>query len=314
MNDIISLRAMPFQTIPRYFVGELGPIVVFDCAVAAPTFAEIFQIGPSFFLNFSSERSFSAVHDHLTSTISTPRHPLSITNLVGKKVPELATLSKKILLCLHPLIRDRTSPNRMFVSNSASTKISTKFITADSDIYHVTTQSVKDSLHSMCGIEALFPIFSLLEEYSQAMTGTGSAFLPSGSSGIRGCALLAQVIADFLNANATHQSRFQSIGGFGLISYILQTMSGDILDSVSLFSLLGIRHMALTPDLQNQLLQHIVFNPSLWVRSVDSVVMEAIGIAVAMTKECPDCVRTAVDILWFLDKVIFSLLPISSIF
>ena len=69
-------------------------------------------------------------------------------------------------------------PDCGFISNASSAKLADSHLTADTHIYHVTTTAAKDSLHSMCGIEALLPIFSLLDELRDSPTRAAEDSVP----------------------------------------------------------------------------------------------------------------------------------------
>jgi hypothetical protein len=282
---------------------------VFDSSISADSFSEIYSLGPAYFCNFNPEKRFATANQSSSAVTQATllQRKASFGTLVGglmapaKRGADVDSIARKILLNLHPLIQDRSSTDLAYLSNSINPKLMDLRIVPDSRIYHVATMSVKDALHCMAGIEALLPIFPQLDVVRQ-LDPEGFRNADPNFHSVRGCALLCQTLSDFLNASFTHQRKFELLGGFALLSWVLQRVNPENLSSKTLFALFGISQITLTPGLSDQLLRHILFCARLWVRSDDAVLQELLSITQTLSREDPDRIRGTVTLQYLIDQ------------
>jgi hypothetical protein len=133
------------------------------------------------------------------------------------------------------------------------------------DVKAVITYSIYSTLHSIGGIQVLFPLFGQLDcpqevEPSQQQTVNYTV-----------CTSLMGLLCDLLESSFGLQQQFLQSKGFLIISYLLEKSSrlhitDDVLDSFLSLT----RYLVDLPSggpLLKHLFDHILFNPALWIYS-----------------------------------------------
>ncbi|XP_021695124.1 neurobeachin isoform X14 [Aedes aegypti] len=130
------------------------------------------------------------------------------------------------------------------------------------DVKAVVTHSIHCTLNSIGGIQVLFPLFSQLD---MPYEGTDVKKDPTL------CAKLLGFICELVESSQTVQQHMIQNRGFLVISFMLQRSSRDHLTSEVLGSFLSLTKYLVTclsansDLLLKQLLDHVLFNPSLWI-------------------------------------------------
>ncbi|XP_035904611.1 neurobeachin isoform X17 [Anopheles stephensi] len=130
------------------------------------------------------------------------------------------------------------------------------------DVKAVVTHSIHCTLNSIGGIQVLFPLFSQLD---MPYEGTDVRKDPTL------CAKLLGFICELVESSQTVQQHMIQNRGFLVISFMLQRSSRDHLSLDVLGSFLSLTKYLVTclsansDLLLKQLLDHVLFNPSLWI-------------------------------------------------
>jgi hypothetical protein len=141
------------------------------------------------------------------------------------------------------------------------------------DVTAVVTRSVHSTLNSIGGIQVLFPLFSQLD-YPVMGDSTTSATLRK-DPGM--CSSLMQFICELIEGSGSIQQQIISGRGFLVISHLLAKASRDHLTAELLNTFLKLtKYLVACPTnnsdlLLKQLLDHCLFNPSLWIQTPASV-------------------------------------------
>ncbi|XP_013793166.1 neurobeachin-like, partial [Limulus polyphemus] len=133
------------------------------------------------------------------------------------------------------------------------------------DVKAITTHSIHSTLNSIGGIQILFPLLGQLD----TPTGVATSPKPDGKPTI--CSTLIGFICDLVEHSTTVQQHMVQNKGFLVISYLLQKASRNHITEDVLNSLLSLTKYLVTVNnsttelLLKQLLDHILFNPALWI-------------------------------------------------
>ena len=140
----------------------------------------------------------------------------------------------------------------------------------------VVTRSVHSTLNSIGGIQVLFPLFSQLD---YPVTGDPPAPLGSTSTALSSkkdpilCSSLMQFICELVEGSTSIQQQVIAGRGFLVISHLLSKSSREHLTSDLLNTFLKLTKYLVTCPTNNsdlllkQLLDHCLFNPSLWIHT-----------------------------------------------
>ncbi|XP_048589684.1 neurobeachin-like isoform X3 [Nematostella vectensis] len=137
----------------------------------------------------------------------------------------------------------------------------------------VQTHSFQSALNSLGGIQILLPLFTQLDFVQNE----------DGSDVDRTiCAELLSLLSDLLKSSSTSQQQMMQCQGFLVISNILEKMQTSHLTEQSLNILLSLaRHLLYTPGsgaLLGNLLDHMMFNPNLWVNTPAKVQLQLFSV------------------------------------
>lgn len=157
------------------------------------------------------------------------------------------------------------------------------------DVTAVVTRSIHSTLNSIGGIQVLFPLFSQLDypvaadNESNDNGADDAAATPAVTSAVTGnrdpslCSCLMQFICELVEGSTSIQQQVIAGRGFLVISHLLAKSSKDHLTADLLNTFLKLTKYLVTCPTNNsdlllkQLLDHCLFNPSLWIHTPASV-------------------------------------------
>ncbi|XP_062513649.1 neurobeachin-like isoform X2 [Corticium candelabrum] len=245
--DKCFLGTSPGATRDDVFCGQMSTVYLFQEPLTEATIAALFKLGPSYRSHFK----YSAESDV----------PMTAQE---KKLLYDSRLSSSIVFMYNPMACDGQLCLEASPTENPSFFVHSPHATMLEGVRPVVTQSIDSALHSIGGVQAIFPLFSQLD------------FLHMTSSDERKCnygvcATLWSLVCDRLSNSVTHQQQMVQNRGFLLISHLLQKVSPQHLTEEVLDLLLNFaRHLILTPSraaLLQDLLHHIFFNPDLWIHT-----------------------------------------------
>ncbi|KAM4595756.1 lipopolysaccharide-responsive and beige-like anchor protein [Fundulus diaphanus] len=228
----------------RVFCGQMGAVYLFAEALSAAQILAIYQLGPGY------QGAFK--HKAESDLLFAEHHKTLLYD--GK-------LSSAIAFTYNPCATDAQLCLESSPKDNASIFIHSPHALMLQDVKAVVTHSVQSGIHSIGGVQVLFPLFAQLD-YCQP-----SSQEPDTSV----CCTLLSFMMELLKNSMAMQEQVLACKGFLVIGYTLEKSSKGhvtrpVLDIVLAFS----RYLS---NLQNgiyllkQLCDHILFNPAIWIHA-----------------------------------------------
>ncbi|XP_067848250.1 lipopolysaccharide-responsive and beige-like anchor protein isoform X1 [Heptranchias perlo] len=235
----------------RVFCGQLGAVYVFAEALNAAQIFAIYQLGPGYKGTFK----FKAESDLLLAE----HHKLLLYD--GKLSSSIAfTYNPKATdaqLCLESSPKDNPS---IFVHSPHALMLQ--------DVKAVVTHSVQSAIHSIGGVQVLFPLFAQLDCSQHSSDQVDSTV----------CSTLLAFIMELLKNSVAMQEQILSCKGFLVIGFSLEKSSKvHITRAVLELCLAFAKYLS---NLQNggpllkQLCDHILLNPAIWIHASAKVQLQ----------------------------------------
>ncbi|XP_038569047.1 lipopolysaccharide-responsive and beige-like anchor protein isoform X3 [Micropterus salmoides] len=228
----------------RVFCGQMGAVYLFGEALSAAQILAIYQLGPGYqgTFKYKAESDLLFAEHHKTLLYD------------GK-------LSSSIAFTYNPRATDAQLCLESSPKDNASIFVHSPHALMLQDVKAVVTHSVQSGIHSIGGIQVLFPLFAQLDYYQPSSHELDTSV----------CCTLLSFVMELLKNSVAMQEQVLACKGFLVIGYALEKSSKvhvtrPVLDIVLAFS----RYLS---NLQNgilllkQLCDHILFNPAIWVHA-----------------------------------------------
>ncbi|KAM8905556.1 neurobeachin isoform 2-T2 [Spinachia spinachia] len=228
----------------RVFCGQLGAVYVFSEALNPAQIFAIHQLGFGYKSTFKF-KSESDIHlaEHHKQVLYDGKLASSIAFTYNAKATDAQ-------LCLE------SSPQK-----NASIFVHSPHALMLQDVKATVTHSIHNAVHSIGGIQVLFPLFAQLD-YHQL---NGSQVEPSV------CTTLLAFLVELLKSSLAMQEQMLGGKGFLVIGYLLEKSSREHISRAVLEQFLsfakyldGLTHGA---PLLKQLCDHILFNAAIWIHT-----------------------------------------------
>ncbi|XP_040187824.1 lipopolysaccharide-responsive and beige-like anchor protein isoform X2 [Rana temporaria] len=228
----------------RVFCGQMAAVYLFSEALNAAQIFAIYQLGPSYkgTFKFKAESDlFLAEHHKLLL------YDGKLSSSIAFTYNPRATDAQ---LCLESSPKDNTS---IFIHSPHALMLQ--------DVKAVLTHSIQSAMHSIGGVQVLFPLFAQLD-YKQH----GSDQIDTSV-----CSTLLSFILELLKNSLAMQEQMLSSKGFLVIGYSLEKSSKThvtrtVLDlSLAFSKYLSTLHNGV--PLLKQLCDHILLNPAIWIHT-----------------------------------------------
>ncbi|KAK3927685.1 Neurobeachin [Frankliniella fusca] len=287
-NDVFDkcyIGATPELDEERVFCGQMSAIYVFSEALSTHQICAMHRLGPSYKsqFRFDNECNLNLPDNHRrVSEWGDLEHelepPESTHNPQSLEAPQCMTeqwlrtvlydgkLSSAIVFMYNPVATDSQLCLQSAPKGNQSFFVHTPHALMLQDVKAVITHSIHSTLNSIGGIQVLFPLFSQLDLPYDSPLGTQDT-----KRDLQLCSKLLGFICELVESSATVQQHMIQNRGFLVISLMLQRSSRDHLTTEVLLSFLALtKHLVtcLTPNselLLKQLLDHVLFNPALWI-------------------------------------------------
>ncbi|KAF0756269.1 neurobeachin, partial [Aphis craccivora] len=270
--DKCYIGATPELDEDRVFCGQMSAIYLFSEALTTHQICAIHRLGPGYKcqFRFDNECHLSLPDNH--KRVSEFKNLSQTQNSDISRMPQHAVnsslqvlydgkLSNAIVFMYNPVATDGQLCLQSTPKGNASYFVHTPHALMLQDVKAVITHSIHSTLNSVGGIQVLFPLFAQLDLSAEPMDKKDASI----------CWKLLGFICDMVETSQTVQQHMIQNRGFLVISYMLQRSSRDHLTLEVLGSFLRLtKHLVtcLTPNnelLLKQLLDHILFNPGLWI-------------------------------------------------
>ncbi|XP_040274469.1 lipopolysaccharide-responsive and beige-like anchor protein [Bufo bufo] len=228
----------------RVFCGQMAAVYLFSEALNAAQIFAIYQLGPSYKGTFK----FKAESD-----LFLPEHH-KLLLYDGK-------LSSSIAFTYNPRATDAQLCLESSPKDNASIFIHSPHALMLQDVKAVLTHSIQSAMHSIGGVQVLFPLFAQLD-YKQY----GSDHIDTSV-----CSTLLAFILELLKNSLAMQEQMLSSKGFLVIGYSLEKSSKThVTKSVLELSLAFSKYLSTLHNgipLLKQLCDHILLNPAIWIHT-----------------------------------------------
>ncbi|KAJ8271849.1 hypothetical protein COCON_G00107080 [Conger conger] len=228
----------------RVFCGQMGAVYLFSESLNAAQVLGIYQLGPSYkgTFNHSAESDLMLAEHH-------------------KMVLYDGKLSGSIAFTYNPRATDAQLCLQSSAKGSPSIFVHSPHALMLQDVRAVLAPPVQSAIHSIGGVQVLFPLFGQLD-YPQHTTDQPDTSI---------CYTLLSFLMELLKNSVAMQEQLLASKGFLVIGYSLEKSSKahvtrPVLDVFVSFA----RYLSNLPNgivLLKQLCDHILFNPSIWIHS-----------------------------------------------
>uniref|UniRef100_UPI003AAC2120 lipopolysaccharide-responsive and beige-like anchor protein isoform X1 n=1 Tax=Centroberyx gerrardi TaxID=166262 RepID=UPI003AAC2120 len=228
----------------RVFCGQMGAVYLFGEALSAAQILAIYQLGPGYkgTFKYKAESDLLFAEHHKTLLYD------------GK-------LSSSIAFSYNPRATDAQLCLESSPKDNASIFVHSPHALMLQDVKAVVTHSVQSGIHSIGGVQVLFPLFAQLDFCQPSSHELDTSV----------CCTLLSFVMELLKNSVAMQEQVLACKGFLVIGYTLEKSSKvhvtrPVLDIVLAFA----RYLS---NLQNgvlllkQLCDHILFNPAIWIHA-----------------------------------------------
>ncbi|KAF5899593.1 neurobeachin-like isoform X2, partial [Clarias magur] len=228
----------------RVFCGQLGAIYVFSEALNPAQIFAIHQLGPSYKSTFKF-KSESDIHlaEHHKQVLYDGKLASSICFTYNAKATDAQ-------LCLESSPRENAS---IFVHSPHALMLQ--------DVKAIVTHSIHSAIHSIGGIQVLFPLFSQLDFHQHSESQVETTV----------CASLLGFLVELLKSSVAMQEQMLGGKGFLVIGYLLEKSSRVHITRAVLEQFLGFAKyldgLSHGAPLLKQLCDHILFNAAIWIHT-----------------------------------------------
>ncbi|OCT97014.1 hypothetical protein XELAEV_18009233mg [Xenopus laevis] len=228
----------------RVFCGQMAAVYLFSEALNAAQIFAVYQLGPGYkgTFKFKSESDlFLAEH-----------HKMLLYD--GK-------LSSSIALTYNPRATDAQLCLESSPKDNPSIFVHSPHALMLQDVKAILTQSIQSAMHSIGGVQVLFPLFAQLDfqQYGSDLVDTSV------------CSTLFAFILELLKNSLAMQEQMLSSKGFLVIGHNLEKSSkSHVTRTVLELSLAFAKYLSSLHNgvpLLKQLCDHILLNPAIWIHT-----------------------------------------------
>lgn len=266
--DKCYIGATPELDEERVFCGQMSAIYLFSEALSTHQICAMHRLGPGYKSQFRFDNechlSLPDNHKRVSGVAGDGTEPgmAGMTLHAAKTVLYDGKLSSAIVFMYNPVATDSQLCLQSAPKGNTSYFVHTPHALMLQDVKAVITHSIHSTLNSIGGIQVLFPLFSQLDIPYDSIDNRRDPTL---------CSKLLGFICELVESSPTVQQHMIQNRGFLVISYMLQRSSRDHLTLEVLGSFLGLTKHLVTCLSSNselllkQLLDHVLFNPALWI-------------------------------------------------
>ncbi|XP_059484361.1 neurobeachin isoform X4 [Neocloeon triangulifer] len=247
--DKCYIGATPELDEERVFCGQMSAIYLFGEALTTHQVCAMHRLGPGYKsqFRFDNECYLNLPDNH-------------------KRVLYDGKLSSAIVFMYNPVATDSQLCLQSAPKGNQAYFVHTPHALMLQDVKAVVTHSIHSTLNSIGGIQVLFPLFSQLD-----LPYDGGPNAAECKKDPNLCAKLLGFICHLVETSQTVQQHMIQNRGFLVISFMLQKASREHLTNEVLSSFLALtKHLVTCLSghselLLKQLLDHVLFNPALWI-------------------------------------------------
>ncbi|PVD34451.1 hypothetical protein C0Q70_05725 [Pomacea canaliculata] len=252
------------------FCGQMSTVYLFSEALLPQQIQVAYQLGPGYKSQFRFDNESTAVLGDSAARVNV-NHGCFFLDWFPPQILYDGRLTSSIVFMYNPIACDsqlclESSPkgNPSFFVHTPHAMI-ILFNDFFQDVKAVITHSIHSTLHSLGGVQILFPLFGQLDmPVDQGPDKQSQVDYTT-------CANLMDLLCDLLKSSSTIQQQFLQSKGFLVISYLLEKSSRDHITPAVLEAFLDLTQYLVKLPTGSPLLKHlfdyILFNPQLWVHT-----------------------------------------------
>ncbi|XP_011299743.1 neurobeachin isoform X2 [Fopius arisanus] len=263
--DKCYIGATPELDEERVFCGQMSAIYLFSEALTTHQICAMHRLGPGYKSQFRFDNECYLNLPDNQKRVSDEQEPPSMVDQSMQTVLYDGKLSNAIVFMYNPVATDSQLCLQSAPKGNVSYFVHTPHALMLQDVKAVITHSIHSTLNSIGGIQVLFPLFSQLDMPYDCIAPNDIKRDPTL------CSKLLGFICDLVETSQTVQQHMVQNRGFLVISFMLQRASREHLTTEVLASFLELtKHLvtclsANSDLLLKQLLDHVLFNPALWI-------------------------------------------------
>uniref|UniRef100_A0A1Y1K827 BEACH-type PH domain-containing protein n=1 Tax=Photinus pyralis TaxID=7054 RepID=A0A1Y1K827_PHOPY len=264
--DKCYIGATPELDEERVFCGQMSAIYLFSEALTTHQICAMHRLGPGYKsqFRFDNECHLNLPDNHKRVSDSEQSSSMSQPDSEPSVLYD-GKLSSAIVFMYNPVATDSQLCLQSAPKGNISYFVHTPHALMLQDVKAVITHSIHSTLNSIGGIQVLFPLFSQLDMPYECNGASDSKRDPTL------CSKLLGFICELVESSQTVQQHMIQNRGFLVISFMLQRSSREHLSVEVLGSFLNLTKYLVTCLTANselllkQLLDHVLFNPALWI-------------------------------------------------
>ncbi|XP_045479576.1 neurobeachin isoform X4 [Harmonia axyridis] len=275
--DKCYIGATPELDEERVFCGQMSAIYLFSEALTTQQICAMHRLGPGYKsqFRFDNECNINLPDNHKRVSDNDQSSSMPLTAVDARTVLYDGKLSSAIVFMYNPVATDSQLCLQSAPKGNLSYFVHTPHALMLQDVKAVITHSIHSTLNSIGGIQVLFPLFSQLDLPYELNSASDFKRDPTL------CSKLLGFICELVETSQTVQQHMIQNRGFLVISFMLQRSSRDHLTVDVLGSFLSLTKYLVTCLSANselllkqlfcfsfltwQLLDHVLFNPALWI-------------------------------------------------
>uniref|UniRef100_T1J4P2 BEACH-type PH domain-containing protein n=1 Tax=Strigamia maritima TaxID=126957 RepID=T1J4P2_STRMM len=253
--DKCYIGATPELDDENVFCGQMSAIYLFSEALSTHQVCAMHRLGPSYKSVFRFENE---------SIMQLPE------NL--KKVLYDGKLSTGLVFMYNPVATDGQLCLQSAPKGNMSYFVHTPHALMLQDVKAIITFSIHSTLNSIGGIQVLFPLLGQLDLPQDSIVPS-----PLDKKDVHLCSTLLAFICHLVESSPTVQQHMVQNKGFLVINYLLQKANRENITELVLDSFLSLTKFLVTcpnnhsDQLLKHILDHVLFNPALWMYTPVSV-------------------------------------------
>lgn len=228
------------------FCGQISTVYLFSEALSPQQIHGVYQLGPSYKSQFRFENESGLSNEEM-----------------NKRLLYEGKLTSTIVFMYNPMACDGQLCLESSPKGNLTHFVHVQHALMSQDVKAVITHSIHSTLHSLGGVQVLFPLFGQLDE----LVYRGSDKPTEVDYTI--CESLMSILCILLKSSVTIQQQMIQNKGFLVIGYFLEKAARDHVNPKVLGHFLDMTQFLVgLPTgglLLKQLFDHILFNPALWI-------------------------------------------------
>lgn len=244
------------------FLGQIGPIYMFNDVITSEQVLGIYSLGPSYMYSFLDNEIASSYDNPLPSGILDAKDGLASKIIFGLNAQ---ASDGRTLFNVSPLLDHALDKNSFEATVMLGTQLCSRRL-------------LQQIIYCVGGVSVFFPLFSQSDRYENVESGKLEHTLLTPITKERLTAEVIELIASVLDENSANQHQMHLLSGFSILGFLLQSVPPV---QLNLETLSALKHMfnvvascGLSELLVKDAISSVFLNPLIWVYTVYKVQRE----------------------------------------